>query len=267
MWRDLWAYRKRTVLGAAGVLAGLLAVAVIAAAVSGGSGGHPDARATPSPPTRAGTGERPAASVPPSASSPRESGYDRAAWSAAPSVTPATSTAYPSIPAADRTQPDVFATAFARELLTRDYRHTTRDQLLAWAQACSAPMTIVQVPMTPTDRATTLVTSLVTPGWDTGESGTPVGTSAAWLAARSRQAHTSVSDVRVQSVPDFPPPKTTFTQATFDRLVTATVTLHSTVTGKPVATRQSVAFEVVMTDQAGRLGASEVQHWVTRRLS
>lgn len=263
MWRDLWAYRKRTVLGAAGVLAGLLAVAVIAAVVSGGSGGHPDARATPSPPTASAATRGPSGAVP----GPRASGYDRAAWSAAPSVAAATSTAYPSIPAADRTQPDVFAAAFARELLTRDYRHTTRDQLLAWAQACSAPLTIVQVPMTPTDRATTLVTSLVTPGWDTGESGTPVETAAAWLAARSRQAHTSVSDVRVQSVPDFPPSKTSFTQATFDRLVTATVTLHSTVSGKPVITRQSVAFEVVMTERAGRLGASEVQHWVTRRLS
>lgn len=263
MWRDLWAYRKRTVLGAAGVLAGLLAVAVIAAAVSGGSGGHPDAGATPSLPVPSASTGGPSAAVP----GPRASGYDRAAWSAAPSVTSATSTAYPSIPAADRTQPDVFATAFARELLIRDYRHTTRDELLAWAQACSAPLTIVQVPMTPADRATTLVTSLVTPGWDTGESGTPVGTAAAWLAARSRQAHATVSGVRVQSVPDFPPPKTSFTQATFDRLVTATVTLHSTVSGKPVATQASVAFEVVMTDQAGRLGASEVQHWVTRRLS
>ena len=262
MWRDLWAYRKRTVLGAAGVLAGLLA-AVIATAASGGSGGHADAGATPSLPVKSASTSGPSAAVP----GPRESGYDRAAWSAAPSVAPATSTAYPAIPATARTQPDVFAAAFARELLTRDYRHSTREQLLAWAQACSAPLTIVQVPMSATDRASTLVTSLVTPGWDTGESGTPVGTAAAWLAARSRQAHTTVSDVRVQSVPDFPPPKTSFTQATFDRLVTATVTLHSTVSGKPVAIRQSVAFEVVMTDQAGRLGASDVQHWVTRRLS
>jgi hypothetical protein len=186
-------------------------------------------------------------------------------WSAAPSVAPAESSAYPAIPDADRSQPDVFATAFARELLTRDYRHSTRDQLLSWVQASSAPLTIVQVPMTPADRATTLVTSLVTPGWDSGEVGTPVGSQGQWLAARSRQSYTTVSGVRVQSVPDFPPPRTTFTEATFDRLVTATVTVHAMVSGKPVATRRSVAFEVVMTDQAGRLGAAEVQHWVRRR--
>lgn len=262
MWRDLWTYRRRTVLGASGVLAGLLAVAVIAAAVSGGSGGHPDARATPSSPTVSAETHRPGIT----ASAPQASGYDRAAWSAAPAVTPSASTAYPAIPDVDRTQPDVFAAAFARELLTRDYRHTTRDQLLAWAQASSAPLTIVQVPMTPADRATTLVTSLVTPGWDAGESGTPVGTVGAWLAAHARQARTTVSGVRAQAVPDFPPPKTTFTQVTFDRLVTATVTLHTMVSGKPIDTRQSVAFEVVMTDQAGRLGASEVQHWASRSL-
>lgn len=263
MWRDPWAYRRRAVLGAAGALAVLLMVAVITVAVSGGSGGRPDNRATPSSSiTRTAAGRLGGAPA-----SPYASGYDRSAWAAVPSVTAAeASTAYPPISDADRTQPEVFAAAFACGLLTRDYRTSSRDELLAWAQSASAPLTIVQVPLSPADRASTLLVSLVTAGWDAGEVGTPAGSPADWLALRARQAYTTVADVRVGVVPDFPPPETTFTLPTFDRLVTATVTLHALVSGGPVDTRESVAFEVVMTGQDGWLGAAEIQHWVTRSL-
>lgn len=256
MWRDLWTYRRRTVIGAVSVFGALLAVAVVLAVAAGGSGGHRTARATPSLPTT--TDGTP---------SPGLTGYDRGPWNAAPSPIPAVSEPYPAIDAADRTQPDAFARAFGVELLARDYRHSTRDQLLGWAQASSAPLTIVQVPLTDADRAKALVTSLVTPGWDAGEIGTPVPSQGEWLAWRARQAYTTVSDVAVTTVADFPPADTTFTQPTLDRAVTAIVTVHSMVSGKPAAARLSVAFEIVMTNHSGSFGAAEVQHWATKDMS
>jgi len=173
------------------------------------------------------------------------------------------SAAFPAIATEVRRDPDGFAAAFGTEVLTRDYRHATRAQLLAWAQACSAPLTIVQVPLSDTDRGKTLVTSLITPGWDTDEIGTPVPSIGQWLAWRSRQAYTTVSHVTVTTVAGFPPAATTFTEPTADRRFTATVALHSMVSGKSVVQRSSVSFEVVMTDQDGQLGAAEVQHWTT----
>ena len=254
MWRDLWTYRKRAVLVTACALVALLAVAVTLAL--GGSGGRRGARATPSPPTaEAGDPTPPARQV---------SSYDHQPWEAAPSAKPAASAPYPAIAAQARTQPDLFARAFGTELLTCDYRHASRAQLLAWAQASSAPLTIVQVPLSDADRRKALVTSLVTPGWDTGEVGTPVESQGSWLAMRARQAYTTVTGVKVSTVPDFPPAATSFTEPTLDRLYTATVSLHTMAAGKPVVQRSSVAFEIVMTEHLGRLGAAEVQHWTVK---
>jgi hypothetical protein len=55
-------------------------------------------------------------------------------------VTPATSALYPAVTSEARQQPDLYAAAFTRQLLTQDYR-TNRDQLLAWVQSESAPST------------------------------------------------------------------------------------------------------------------------------
>lgn len=261
MWRDLWTYRRKAVIGAASVLVALLAVAVILAVVAGGSGGYRTARATPSQP--GAPTDHPGAA----ASTEGVTGYDHSPWDSAPSPRAAVSEPYPAINGADRTQPDLFARAFGTESLTRDYRNSTRAQLLAWAQASSAPLTIMQVPLTDADRCKALVTSLVTPGWDTGEVGTPVPSQGEWLALRSRQAYTTVTNVAVSAVGDFPPERTTFTEPTLDRLVTATVALHSMVSGKPVVQQFSVAFEVVMTQHDGRYGAAEVQRWIRRDAS
>ncbi|MGH3264635.1 MAG: hypothetical protein ACRDNS_21880 [Trebonia sp.] len=258
MWRDLWTYRKRAVVLAASVLVAMLAVAVVLAIALGGKGGRPSARATPSSSVTGASGNpSPAASA---------TGYNHTPWNAVPSQQPATSTPYPAIKAEYRTQPDLFARAFGTELLTREYHHSHREQLLAWTQASSAPLTIVQVPLSDADRAKALLTSLTTEGWDTGEIGTPVPAEGQWLALGANQAYTTVSGVKVQTVPNFPPADTTFTEPTLDRLYTATVTLHTMVSGKPVVTRTSVAFEVVMTDHLGRFGAAEVQHYVVRDL-
>ena len=55
-------------------------------------------------------------------------------------VAPATSAQYPGVSSQARVQPDLYAAAFTRRLLTQDYR-TSRDQLLAWVQSESAPST------------------------------------------------------------------------------------------------------------------------------
>ena len=55
-------------------------------------------------------------------------------------VQAATSPRYPAVSSEARQQPDLYAAAFVRELLTQDYR-TSRDQLLAWVQSESAQST------------------------------------------------------------------------------------------------------------------------------
>jgi hypothetical protein len=241
---------------AAAVLVAVLAGAVILAVTLGGKGGRPGVEAAPSSPPQ----------IADPSSTPSAAGYDRGPWDDAPTVTPNVSALYPAIPAAARTQPDVFAEAFGTELLTRDYHRSGREELLAWAQASSAPLTIVQVPLSAPDRANTLVTSLTTEGWDAGEVGTPVPAAGQWLALGAQQAHTTVSGAKVETVPDFPPPDTTFSEPTLDRLYTAVVTVHTIVSGKPAATRVSVAFEVVMTEHDGHFGAAEVQHYVVKEM-
>jgi len=55
-------------------------------------------------------------------------------------VQAATSPRHPAVSAEARQQPDLYAAAFVRELLTQNYR-TSRDQLLAWVQSESAQST------------------------------------------------------------------------------------------------------------------------------
>jgi hypothetical protein len=55
-------------------------------------------------------------------------------------VAPATSTRYPAVSSQARLQPDLYAAAFTRQLLTQDYR-SSRDDLLAWVQSESAQST------------------------------------------------------------------------------------------------------------------------------
>src|SRR3989442_34248 len=77
----------------------------------------------------------------PPSSSPDESGAlasDLVRLAAAPVVRPATSRDYPAVPDGQRAQPDLYARAFATELLTHDYR-TDRAGLVAWVQSETVP--------------------------------------------------------------------------------------------------------------------------------
>src|SRR5207244_13643395 len=123
------------VLGAA---VGALSLALLAAGVSF-TGGAPR-RVPGQMPTPAesraeilvGGAASPVPSLNPSQSSAVERGI--ADLRAFPPVTPATSSRYPAIAAGTKTQPDVYAAAFAVQLLTQDYR-APRAELLCWIQS------------------------------------------------------------------------------------------------------------------------------------
>lgn len=258
MWRDLWRYRRRAMAVAGCVVAGLLAVAVILAATLGAGGRHRAAApsATP-PPDRSST------------STPHEtaSGYDHRPWDAVPAAPAGTSRAFPPLPAADRVQPDLFVQAFGIELLTRDYRRASRQALLAWAASESARLSIEQVPLTTADRSKALLVSLVSPAWDNDPS-TLVPSDGDWASLAAQDAHTTVTDVKVEDAPGFPPADVTLSDPlTLDRLFTATVTLQTEFGDKPVTSSKSVAFEVVLGTSMhhGRVfGAAMTQHYVEK---
>ena len=114
---------------------------------------------------------------------------------ATPDVSPATSPAYPAIPAGDRAQPDLYARAFVTELLSQDYR-TNRNDLLAWAQSeaaqCSEPLVVGLVPA---DLRHKLGLWSLTDATDGSE--TPIPSAAEWKAWGDRSAHSTVTILRV----------------------------------------------------------------------
>jgi len=70
---------------------------------------------------------------------------------AVPPVQPATSGHYAAVSAEAQQQPDLYAAAFVRQLMTQDYR-TDREQVLAWVQSESAQSTDpLVVGLTPVD--------------------------------------------------------------------------------------------------------------------
>ena len=172
--------------------------------------------------------------------------YDHSAWNAVPAVSPRTTSIYPPIPANLRTQPDTFASAFGTELLTRDYATSSRDDLLSWAQSEAASLTIRQVALTPTDRDKALIVSLTSPDWD-GSPTTIVPSTSDWADLADLRGYTTVSNVKVEAVPDFPPADVSFTdQLTLARLYSATVTQHTVVGNTDVTSSRSVAFQIVL---------------------
>ncbi len=275
MLRDLWTARKGLVVGVAVAVAVVLVALVVIAAVPGARGASrtvsraaPTAGASGVLPSSATPGVPSTNPAPPtsgaafSAVPSPQTGYPTGRWATVPTIAPAVSGRYPAITGDALHQQDLFAAAFGTTLFTRDYAASTRDQLVAWAQACSAPLTIQQVPLSAADRAKILVQSLTLSSWDPGQMEPVVPDAATWASLAAAGAHTTVSNVQVQPVSPaaFPPANTTFTRPTFDRLFAATVTLH-TASGVQV---QSVALEIVMTAADGRFGASEVQHFVNK---
>lgn len=294
MFRDLWLYRRGVVIVVAVLAVFVVAGLVVALVFGPGRVGAPDPSDAPpaagptaaagevstsgsdaTGPSRAagssGAGEyagqeqggfAAGAEVPPIDGS---GGYPAGQWDMLPAAPEASvSPSYPALTDAARSQQDLFAREFFTTLFTRDYAASSRGELLAWAQAMGAPMTIEQVPLSEDARLKVLSQSLTMANFDSEQTASVVPDAVAWAQLAAAGASTSVSDVRVEAVPasQFPPPNTTFTLPTFDRLVTGTVTTHTQ--AGDVAT--SVALEILMSLDKGQLGAAQVQHFIAAQI-
>jgi hypothetical protein len=113
---------------------------------------------------------------------------------AVPSVNAATSPNFRAVSAEARMQPDLYAAAFVRQLMTQDYR-TDRQQLLAWVQSESAQSTDpLVVGLTPVDLRGRMAVASVQDGVN-GPG--PVPSQGDWANLAGRQGRTTVEIQRV----------------------------------------------------------------------
>lgn len=265
---DRLRYEPRRLILAGGVFVGLIVVAVVAAVAVHVAGGSNE----PTPPGPAAATQAPVqpkddASASPSASHSFASDVTR--WNARPVITPATSAAYPPIPATARRDATSYARAFATELFTRDYRAATRAQLLAWAQHEDAPLRSRNYPEA--DWTKVLADSLTDLTWD-GAPATPIPADGPWLALRSEQARDTVTDVRVsldaqweQRIANgYQPPDPMATE----RDVSLTVTRHTTVAGRRTVTRFAVNLDLQLgtSVRGGGYGVAATNNYVTAKV-
>lgn len=169
-------------------------------------------------------------------------------------VAPATSAQYPGVSSQARVQPDLYAAAFTRRLLTQDYR-TSRDQLLAWVQSESAPSTEpLVVGLTPVELQPRLALWSVQ---DDAGGPAPVPSQATWAGLAQRQGHTTVHVQKVSEPVawagavangEISDPGSTCRQ------IDAEVTLHTLDNGQPADTRYSVALTIQLEGPPARGG-------------
>ena len=233
--------RKWAVLATVLVLLAVVVVAVIVTGHGSTSVGHltvkgpiPRSATTPSASTR----------VPLAAEQQSELEQSINRISAVQPVGPATSARYAAVSAQARQQPDLYAAAFAGQLLTQDYR-TDREQLLAWVQSESAQSTDpLVVGLTPVDLRGRMAVASVQDGVN-GPG--PVPSQSDWADLAGRQGHTTVQVQRViEPVPwasavaggQITDPGVTARQVDDD------VTLHTTDQGKATVEHFSVALVV-----------------------
>ena len=140
-----------------------------------------------------------------------------------------------------RQQPDLYAAALVRQLLTQDYR-TDREQLLAWVQSESAQSTDpLVVGLTPVDLRGRMAVASVQDGVN---GPAPVPTQSDWADLARRQGHTTV---QIQRVIEPEPWASAVANGQITdpgvtaRQVDADVTLHTTDHGKATVEHYSVA--------------------------
>jgi hypothetical protein len=160
-------------------------------------------------------------------------------------VAPATSLQYPAVRGQARQQPDLYAAAFAGELLTQDYRTIGREELLAWVQSESAQSTEpLVVGLTPAGlRPRMAVTSV-----QDGVNGpAPVPSQSDWARLAGLQGHTAVQILHVSEPVNWASAVAN-AQITDPgvtaRQVDAEVTLQTTEQGKTTLERFSVSLVV-----------------------
>ena len=244
--------RKWTIGAAALTLLALVAVTVIvnrhAPPTSSGpvavDGSIPPAATTPSP---SGPG-----SLAAQQQSELAQSIDR--MRAVPLVNAATSSNFPAVGAEARLQPDLYAAAFVRQLLTQNYR-TDRQQLLAWVQSESAQSTDpLVVGLTPVDLRERMALASVQDGVN-GPG--PVPSQGDWSELAGRQGRTTIEIQRVTQPVSWAAAveggQITDPGVTA-RQVDAEVTLHTTDHGKVATQRFSVALVVNLEGPPVRAG-------------
>jgi hypothetical protein len=240
--------RRKWALGSGVLLVPLVAVAVIA-------GGH----SSPTSISHSATGSsRPTASLPAASSLTVEQQtalqQSLTRMRAEVPVAPATSAQYPAVSSQARLQPDLYAAAFTRELLTQDYR-TSRDRLLAWVQSESAPSTEpLVVGLTPVDLRGRLALWSVQD--DTG-SPAIVPNRSVWVALSERRGYTTVQVQKVTepvSWADAVAGGQITDPGVTARQVDVEVTLHTTDNGQPVTAASSVALTIQLEGPPARGG-------------
>ena len=167
------------------------------------------------------------------------------AMRAVAAVEPAPSRQYPAVSGQARQQPDLYAAAFAGELLTQDYRTSGREELLAWVQSESAQSTDpLVVGLTPAGLRPKMAVASV----QDGVNGLgPVPSQSDWTKLAGRQGHTSV---QIQHVSEPVSWASAVANAQITdpgvtaRQVDAEVTLQTTDQGKTTLRRFSVSLVV-----------------------
>jgi hypothetical protein len=278
--RTLWMFHRRILVAVivVGVLACLSAVVLAGShhRVGVPTGGQPSSATTPNSTARiAPTQTRRLAptsvgKVPPSAIE-QQIDAELAAAEAPGAIAaakrftvpaPADSTAYPSVPKADRGDPGTYAIAFATELLDTNFAVESRDALLAWAEHEEAPNTLPGVPASVAGKA--LVLSLADPDLP-GGSPSPVPSAPQWAADAGRGVSQSVTDVAAEVDPDWTQIISQGWEPRDPLMTVEVVTGNLTIaTGGAVALPQSFSFTLTLGSAAyarGGYGAVAVADW------
>lgn len=198
---------------------------------------------------------------------PAGAASDVESWNQLPSVDPSTGDAYPAIgPTEDASG---YVKAFATELLTRNYVHSAREDLISWAQSEDSPLRSPNYP--PADWSKVLVESLTDLTWDDATM-TPIPADGEWLELSSQQAWQTVSQISVsldktweQYIADGNNPPDALASA---RDVTATVEQQAEVANTAVTTVMAVSFivQVGSSPQHGGYAAAVVNDYQERKV-
>ena len=170
-------------------------------------------------------------------------------------VEPATSPQYPAVSGQARQQPDLYAAAFAGELLTQDYRTSSRQELLAWVQSESAQSTDpLVVGLTPVDLRSRMAVASVQDGIN---GLAPVPSQSDWAKLAGRHGHTTVQIQHVSEPVNWASAVANgqiTDPGVTARQVDAEVTLQTTNQGKTTRQRFSVSLVINLEGPPARNG-------------
>jgi hypothetical protein len=167
------------------------------------------------------------------------------------------SSAYPAIAPSERSDAAAFATAFVTELVDRDYARQSRDQLLVWAQAESAPNTLPGV--NPALAGHSLVLSLLDPGLAPG----PVPTPEMWTQAAAAGQVQTVTNIESAVNPDWLALTSSGWQPADPNMTVLTVTANLVSSGPGGGRPQSFSLQLTLGSAGSHpgYGAVAVDDW------